>query len=316
MPNGIFNPLFALFKILQFVKYLLPIVFFIFSTKNIVAQNVFDSPIPIDSLKIGTCQAQCILMKDAILAKKIIVTYIPPQFDTIVENVEISPAFTYYALRPNASIKPLVDGERVSLLPPKMDIKQNRFKIFEGYNKELWRESEEHCLGIKPSLCIVLCKVEVPAEYKSLKYKVLIEPAKIVRQRSDATLVETIEDTSSLLIKMVEPPQYFKVKKLLKRKSSYFHVASPFDVQHLLSDWRKVPCYCDDCFSNTVRKIQRALNERGYKVVEDDIFGPETKKAFIQFQKDFNLPHGNLNVETLEALGIEGFKPPAPFSRD
>jgi hypothetical protein len=297
------------------MKQLSTIIIFFFLKQNIDAQYVFDSPIPIDSFRIGTCHAQCILIRDAVLAKKIKVTYIPPQFDTIVENIEISPAFTYFELRPNASVKPLIEGEKVTIVPPKIDIKQDRIKAFEGYNKEILSVKSAADLGISPSLCVVICNVEVPAEYRIFKYKTLIEPAKIIRQRPDTTLVETIKDTSELLIKMVEAPQYFKVKKLIKRKPSYFHVESPFDVRHLLSNWREV-FNNHDCFSSPVRKIQRALNERGFKVVEDDIFGSKTRKALTQFQTDFNLPLGTLNLETLKALGLDDeFKPP-PFNRD
>jgi Putative peptidoglycan binding domain len=301
------------------MKRLLLVIFFFFTIQNIDAQYVFDSPIPIDSFRIGTCHAQCILIRDAILAKEIKVRYIPPQFDTIVENIEISPAFTYFGLRPNASVKPLIEGEKVMIVPPKMDIKQGRIKVLEGYNKEILSVKSDADLGISPSLCLVICNVEVPAEYRIFKYKTLIEPAKIIRQRSDTTLVETIEDTSSLLMKMVEAPlmqaQYFKVKKLVKRKPSYFHVESPFDVRHLLSNWREV-FNNHDCFSSPVRKIQRALNERGYQLVEDDIFGSKTRKALTQFQKDFNLPLGTLNSETLKALGLEDDFKPLPFNRD
>jgi Putative peptidoglycan binding domain len=296
-----------------FMKHLSTIIIFFFLTQNLAAQYVFDSPIPVDSFKIGTYYAHCILMRDAVLAKEIKVKYIPPQFDTFVENIEISPAFTYFELHPNASVKPLIEGEKVTIVPPKIDIKQDRIKVFEGYNKEILSVKSAADLGISPSLCVVICNVEVPAEYRIFKYKTFIEPAKIIRQRPDTTLVETIKDTSQLLIKIVEAPQYFKVKKLVQRKPSYFHVESPFDVRHLLSNWREV-FNNHDCFSNPVRKIQRALNERGYQLVEDDIFGPKTKKALTQFQTDFNLPLGTLNSETLKALGLDDdFKPP-PFS--
>jgi len=32
--------------------------------------------------------------------------------------------------------------------------------------------------------------------------------------------------------------------------------------------------------------------------------GPRTREALIQFQKDNGLPIGNLNIETLRALGV------------
>jgi peptidoglycan hydrolase-like protein with peptidoglycan-binding domain len=47
------------------------------------------------------------------------------------------------------------------------------------------------------------------------------------------------------------------------------------------------------------------LKERGYDPgPEDNIMGSLTKAALTKFQKDKGLPVGNLNVETMKALGV------------
>lgn len=51
--------------------------------------------------------------------------------------------------------------------------------------------------------------------------------------------------------------------------------------------------------------VQKALSERGYNNPLNNIMDNETKNALVKFQKDNYLPIGNLNLETLDALGIK-----------
>ncbi|MBE7092230.1 MAG: spore cortex-lytic enzyme [Clostridiales bacterium] len=54
-----------------------------------------------------------------------------------------------------------------------------------------------------------------------------------------------------------------------------------------------------------VIKLQQALNDRGYSVTVDGIYGSKTRNAVIQFQKDNGLvPDGIAGVKTLDALKI------------
>jgi len=47
------------------------------------------------------------------------------------------------------------------------------------------------------------------------------------------------------------------------------------------------------------------LTKAGYEPgPSDNIMGARTKAALTKFQKDKNLPVGNLDLETLKALGV------------
>jgi peptidoglycan hydrolase-like protein with peptidoglycan-binding domain len=72
-----------------------------------------------------------------------------------------------------------------------------------------------------------------------------------------------------------------------------------------VTEWREV--LCDTKVTGyTIRQIQAALRSRGYEPgPEDNIMGTRTKAALVQFQKDKGLPTGNLNIETLKALGVQ-----------
>jgi peptidoglycan hydrolase-like protein with peptidoglycan-binding domain len=57
--------------------------------------------------------------------------------------------------------------------------------------------------------------------------------------------------------------------------------------------------------SGKISQIQEALRAKGYDPgPTDNVLGAKTREALTQFQKDNNLPVGNLNVETMRALGV------------
>jgi len=54
-----------------------------------------------------------------------------------------------------------------------------------------------------------------------------------------------------------------------------------------------------------IEAVQKTLLERGYDVEVNNVFGKKTKTALLKFQKENNLPVGQLDFETLKALDIE-----------
>ena len=55
-----------------------------------------------------------------------------------------------------------------------------------------------------------------------------------------------------------------------------------------------------------VRAVQRALRDRGYDPGPiDNVMGVRTKAALAKYQKDNGLPVGQMDTETMKALGIK-----------
>jgi hypothetical protein len=70
------------------------------------------------------------------------------------------------------------------------------------------------------------------------------------------------------------------------------------------TEWREVLCG-EKVTGYTVRQIQTALTKAGYDPgPSDNIMGVRTKAALSKYQKDKGLPVGNLDFETLKALGV------------
>lgn len=93
-------------------------------------------------------------------------------------------------------------------------------------------------------------------------------------------------------------PKYFEwkliTKRILEKKGGF-------------TDWREILC-AEKVTSYTIQKIQEALASEGFLTIssgeEKNRFGSKTKEALINFQKENDLPVGNLDLKTLDALGI------------
>ena len=114
--------------------------------------------------------------------------------------------------------------------------------------------------------------VEIPGEYTSRTYKKLKTPARV---------------------KEIEvPAEYTTIKKKTMVKQGGYTV------------WKEVLCQ-NQINSNIILAIQRALKNRNYEVGNvDHILGAKTKAALTQFQRDNGLPIGQLDIETLNLLGV------------
>lgn len=117
------------------------------------------------------------------------------------------------------------------------------------------------------------CREEIiPAEYKPMPVKVITTPA--------TTRIEMV------------PPEFVTVTKRKLVRAGGF------------TEWKEVLCG-EKVTGYTVRQIQDALRKQGYyKGTSDNTMGPGTKAALIKFQQDKGLPTGNVDFETLKALGV------------
>jgi hypothetical protein len=59
----------------------------------------------------------------------------------------------------------------------------------------------------------------------------------------------------------------------------------------------------------TVQELQKLLNQHGYAVMEDGIYGPETKRAIIRFQREWN------DLHATDLLTVDGIPGPQTLRR-
>ena len=71
------------------------------------------------------------------------------------------------------------------------------------------------------------------------------------------------------------------------------------------TEWREVLCNYQ-VTTAVVQQVQAALKSRGYDPGPvDNVMGTRTKAALTKFQKDNGLPVGQMDTETMKALGIK-----------
>jgi Putative peptidoglycan binding domain len=156
----------------------------------------------------------------------------------------------------------------------------------------------------------------IPAEFATITKHVLKTPATTLSKNIDAqyiTMPKQIIKIPATFQAETVPAQYATQTLRSFRKPPLRAIPVPaehdtYTYRQLVrkggfSEWREI--VCSSCpISVHILKLQKALNARGYKTVENNEFGLQTKKALIQFQKDRGFPIGNLDLETLKALGL------------
>ncbi len=235
----------------------------------------------------GKCYARCFISDQFEFKEEMVVdkplTYrtqsIPAQYKTVFDTVQTRAASIRYQEVP-AVYETVTEDIMVSPATQK------------------WTKStaDAGCLSANPADCQVMCLTEVPAVYKRVAKRVMKSPAlknEIPVPAEFKIVSRQVVDVPTQQVQIEIPATYKKVtRKELVKKGGY-------------SDWREILC-SQNLTTQRIVAIQRALKAAGYNPGPlDNVFGAETKAALVKYQTDKNLPVGNLNMETLRALGVE-----------
>jgi hypothetical protein len=162
----------------------------------------------------------------------------------------------------------------------------------------------------------LLCRVEVPAEYKMVPRQVVARPAstqariipaqtQVVTRQVEATpaRVEEINiaaETRTIKVrKMVSPAR----QEEIRIPATYRTVEKRVVKSAAAVQWREVLCETNTS-PQKISEIQRALATRGFTTNVDGVFGAQTLAAMEAFQRRNGLPVGNLTIDTVQKLGV------------
>lgn len=234
----------------------------------------------------GKCYARCFIPDQYEFKEEQVVDkplsykteVIPPVYGTVTDTVVIRKSY----------VKKVV-------IPAEYEVTTEDVLVTPATTKWQKGKADASCLSANPADCQVWCLVEVPAVYKKVTKKVLKTPASSREEvvPAEIKLVERKVVLEPAKTNKVEVPATYKtvMKKVLVKKGGY-------------QDWREVLC-ADKLNEQRILAIQKALKSEGYDPGPlDNVFGTKTKEALIKFQQDKGLPVGNLNMETLKALGV------------
>ncbi|MGF1532738.1 MAG: peptidoglycan-binding protein [Bernardetiaceae bacterium] len=251
---------------------------------NVQAQEASELP---QNAEVGKCYAQCktpdvyedvserILIKEA--SKKIV--GIPAEYRNVVDTIWVEEP-----------------SKRIITIPAQYKTVTEQVMIKPATQKWVEGKADPNCLSADPRDCRVLCLVEVPAQYRTVTKRVVVEEARtevvdvpgkynIVRRKVLAKPARTEEIEIPAEYKEIETRKLVKVGGLTK--------------------WVEVVCD-KDINRNLILEVQKALKDKGYDPGPlDGVMGAQTRAALKRFQEENNLPVGNMNKETMRALGIE-----------
>ncbi len=139
---------------------------------------------------------------------------------------------------------------------------------------------------------------EIPATYETHSYQKLSADANVSSSEIPAEYItrsyQKLAAAASTSVTET-PAQYNTISKRQLVKAGGF------------TEWREVVCG-SDITPDLYRRIQQALIDKGYNVGRsgaDGVFGAASKAALVKFQRDNGLPVGQMDLETLAALGVE-----------
>ncbi len=234
----------------------------------------------------GRCYARCVIpdqyefKEEQVIDKPASIksTNIPAKYKTVYDTIVVKP-----------------ETKKVVTKPAEYEIITEEKLVTPASQKWVKGKGDQNCLSANPKDCEVLCLVEVPAVYEKVTRKVEKTPAvnteEIVPAITRIMPRKVIEEASQTTKSEIPATYKTIMTKVLVKKGGY-------------QEWKEVLCKQEPT-SEKILAIQKALKEEGYDPGPlDNSMGTKTKDALVKFQQDKGLPIGNLNMETLKALGI------------
>ncbi len=223
---------------------------------------------------------------------------IPAQYqnysETIVkseasEKLTVIPA-KYELAEETLTVKPA--GKRLVKVPAQYGYVSER--ILDKPAHTGWKKGKGPITKVNHATGEILCKVEVPATYKTVRKRVL---------KSKAT------------VKEVEIPAEYrtvKVRKLVKDAQAireeipaeYQTVTKRKLVKQPEMRWEQVICETN-ASPSMIRRVQIGLKAKGYNPgTVDGVLGRDTLNAVNKFQRKNGLATGGLTLGSIKALGV------------
>lgn len=167
-----------------------------------------------------------------------------------------------------------------------------------------------------PQIADIWCKSIIPAKKRIVHHTRMVAPprreTKTIPARYERVARQVVQ-RPAFARKTSQPAEFASVpyeKQLIAARAQVETIPATYaDVdQRVLitaSQVIQAEILCDQYASReTVRNLQTALVERGYKIRIDGIYGPETQGAMEQFQRDHAISRGYMTLESLRALQV------------
>ncbi|NPA58977.1 MAG: hypothetical protein GXO30_00710 [Epsilonproteobacteria bacterium] len=211
----------------------------------------------------------------------------------------------------------MVEPEKVTYKVIPATFKEVEETIMISPARKVWKKGKGPITKISNHTGDIMCLVEIPAKYKTVKTKVIDEPArteKVITPAVYKNIKAKVIDQEARTEKVIIPATYktvtvqeldteASVDKDVKEET-YQTVEKTRLVKPEELKWQRILCETNTN-KGVIKELQQALKDRGYNPgTIDGVYGANTQRALNAFQLDNDLPSGALTLESLEALGL------------
>jgi len=205
--------------------------------------------------------------------------------------------------------------EHLKVVPAKYDWKVEKILIKPAYST--WKKGRGPIEKIDGSTGEIMCLIEVPAEYKTVKTRVLVEPEHTIKEMHEGhynTVKSKVMVAEPTIVKHKVPAEYKIVKvKVVDQPAVvdkteipavYETVTTRKKVTDSILEWRTILCETNTN-ADVVRRLQTALRDAGHNPGPiDGVIGSQTMSAVKSYQRANKLAVGQLTIETLRSLKV------------
>lgn len=223
---------------------------------------------------------------------------IPAKYEWRTEKIMVKPAHTH-----------------LKVIPAKYEWKTDKTLTKPAYT--MWKKGRGPIEKINNSTGEIMCLIEVPAVYKTVKTRILVNPEHTIKEPHAAvyrTVKSKVMVAEPKIVKTKIPAVYKTVKvKVIDQvaivdkieiPAVYENVTERSKVSDGYLEWRTILCETNTN-ADVIRHLQTALRDTGYNPGPiDGVIGVKTMAAVKAYQRANHLAVGQLTLETLRGLKV------------
>ena len=253
-----------------------------------------------------------------------VVTIIPAVYGTekqtvmtaeATEALEVIPA-VYGWKEEQVLVSPeITELQRV---PAKYGFEEEKLLVKPAHS--IWKKGTGPITKVNQSTGEIMCLVEVPAVYETVKKRVLLTPETtklvVVKAAVYKTVKTRVVEQPARTVSKEIPAKYdtVAVKKLLKESTTtsvsvppvYETVKTTINVADGFLEWTPILCETN-VTGDIIRQLQQSLNDKNYNAGPvDGVYGWQTTAAVRKYQRDNKMPgDGQLTIALVESLNLK-----------
>jgi hypothetical protein len=228
------------------------------------------------------------------------------------ERIEVIPA-KYAWKEEKVQVRPA--ASKLVEVPAKYEWQTDKVLVKEAH--KVWKKGRGPIEKIDNATGEIMCLVDVPASYKTVKKRMMVSPPTtkeasvpaeyeaikkrmLVKPASQRKIVIPAEYKTVRVRKLVTPPQ----EKRIPIPEEYQTVTRTEMLTDGHMEWRRILCETN-VTPDIIQKVQSGLRQAGYDPGPiDGKIGRQTTGALKSYQRSNSLAVGGLTYETMKKMGI------------